>query len=38
MRQLGNAVPAPLGTAAGRWLAELVARGAGPLVAGRRAA
>lgn len=39
MRQLGNAVPAPLGAAAGSWLAELVAREAGgPLVTGRRAA
>jgi DNA (cytosine-5)-methyltransferase 1 len=39
MRQLGNAVPAPLGAAAGKWLTELVAGGpAVPLAAGRRAA
>lgn len=39
MRQLGNAVPAPLGAAAGNWLAELVARdGIGPLASARQAA
>ena len=39
MRQLGNAVPAPLGAAAGAWLARLVTGGPGrPLVLGRRAA
>jgi DNA (cytosine-5)-methyltransferase 1 len=39
MRQLGNAVPAQLGAAAGRWLASLVAEGVQPpLVPKRRAA
>lgn len=39
MRQLGNAVPAPLGAAAGTWLAELVARnGDGSLASARQAA
>jgi len=30
MRQLGNAVPAQLGAAAGCWLASLVAKGVPP--------
>lgn len=39
MRQLGNAVPAQLGAAAGRWLASLMAEGVQPpLVPKRRAA
>lgn len=39
MRQLGNAVPAQLGAAAGAWLASRVAEGAqAPLVPKRRAA
>lgn len=39
MRQLGNAVPAPLGAAAGSWLAGLAARnGDGSLVSARQAA
>lgn len=39
MRQLGNAVPAPLGAAAGEWLKSLVAAdSAGSLTSGRRAA
>jgi DNA (cytosine-5)-methyltransferase 1 len=39
MRQLGNAVPAQLGAAAGGWLASLVAKGVqAPLVPKRRAA
>ncbi len=39
MRQLGNAVPAQLGAAAGSWLAGLVGGGTtGPLVSRRRAA
>lgn len=39
MRQLGNAVPAPLGAAAGKWLTALVAGNApAALTSGRRAA
>jgi DNA (cytosine-5)-methyltransferase 1 len=39
MRQLGNAVPAPLGAAAGKWLTTLVnARAPAILTSGRRAA
>ena len=39
MRQLGNAVPAQLGAAAGSWLASRVAEGTQvPLVPKRRAA
>ena len=39
MRQLGNAVPAPLGAAAGNWLVKLVGRNSSaPLTSERRAA
>ena len=38
MRQLGNAVPAQLGAAAGRWLASLAAEGVRPPLAPKRRA